>query len=145
MIKVDQPLLRGYSVQAKEGLFLSVDPVVLLGGWSANRKLSKNGLMGNAVGDFGPGARLTSSLGLEPIRHSFWTKSNGSSDSETGESSGLRIFVNRDRRNSQDGGQLFGSHGAAKSFDPIGQGERLPLARYLLRLLSSSLKSVIID
>ena len=41
MIKVDLPLLRGYSVQAKEGLFLSVDPVVLLGGWSASRKVSQ--------------------------------------------------------------------------------------------------------
>jgi hypothetical protein len=41
------------------------------------------------------------------------------------------MFVDRDCRNSEDGGQLFGSHGAPKSFDSIGQGERLALARCL--------------
>ena len=65
------------------------------------------------------------SLSSEPICHSFWTKANGGSYSETGESADLRIFVNRDFRNGEDGGQLGGSHGAPKPIDLIDQSERL--------------------
>jgi hypothetical protein len=60
-------------------------------------------------------------LSSEPICDSFWTKSNGGTNPEGRDSSSLGIFVNRNCRDSEECGELFGGHGAAKQFDSIGQ------------------------
>jgi len=65
-------------------------------------------------------------LSSEPNRHSFRIKPDTRADSEGWDSILLGEFVNDDRGDSQEGGKLPGIQSAPKSFDSIGQGERLP-------------------
>ena len=65
------------------------------------------------------------SLSAEPIRNTFWTKSNRRSNSERWDSAHLRVFVNRDFRNGEHRRQLCSCDRTAKLGYAIGQGGRL--------------------